>query len=161
MSVEVNNESGVAVDEPALVALGRFVLDRLRIHPLAELSIQLLDEQAMEHYHVTWMDLPGPTDVMAFPMDELRAPRDDEEPEPGLLGDVLLCPQVAERQAKEAGHSTEDELHLLLVHGILHLLGHDHAEPEEKAVMFGLQGELLQAWSKRKPAERRRVGSSP
>jgi probable rRNA maturation factor len=113
------------------------------------------------------MDLPGPTDVMAFPMDELRAPREDEEPEPGLLGDVLLCPQVAERQAKEAGHSTEDELHLLLVHGILHLLGHDHAEPDEKAVMFGLQGTLLQAWSQRKQAERQewhraeQAGTSP
>jgi len=157
MGVEVNNESGVEVDEGSLVALGRFVLDRLRIHPLAELSIVLFDEQAMEHYHVTYMELPGPTDVMAFPMDEMRAPRDDEEPEPGLLGDVFLCPAVAERQARDAGHSTEDELHLLLVHGILHLLGHDHAEPEEKAVMFGLQGELLQGWQ----AERRRVGAKP
>jgi probable rRNA maturation factor len=162
MGVEVNNESGSVVDEAALVSLGRFVLDRLRIHPLAELSIVVLDEQAMEHYHVTYMDLPGPTDVMAFPMDELRAPRDEEEPEPGLLGDVLLCPPVAERQAREAGHSTRDELDLLLVHGILHLLGHDHAEPEEKAVMFGLQGQLLQAWrSELGRAERRRVVSSP
>ncbi|RZS89729.1 putative rRNA maturation factor [Motilibacter rhizosphaerae] len=146
MSIEVNNESGVALDEERLVALARATLDRLRIHPLAELSVAVVDERAMEDLHVRFMDLPGPTDVMSFPMDELRAPRDDEEPEPGLLGDIVLCPTVAERQAAEAGHSTADELDLLLVHGILHLLGHDHAEPEEHAVMFGLQGKLLDAW---------------
>jgi probable rRNA maturation factor len=101
------------------------------------------------------MDEPGPTDVLSFPMDELRPPRDrDEPPEPGVLGDVVLCPQVAARQAAQAGHSAQEELDLLTTHGILHLLGYDHAEPAEEREMFGLQGELLTAWRER--AVRRR-----
>ncbi len=146
MTIEVVNESDVEVDVDALGAQARFVLDRLRIHPQAELSVVLVDEAAMTDLHVRWMDEPGPTDVLSFPMDELRQPQDDEEPEPGMLGDVVLCPQVADRQAAEAGHSRDDELALLLTHGILHLLGYDHAEPEEHAEMFGLQARLLAEW---------------
>ncbi|MBX6769571.1 MAG: rRNA maturation RNase YbeY, partial [Actinomadura rubrobrunea] len=112
MSIEVLNESGVQVDEQELVALARHVLDGMRVHPLAELSVLLVDEAAMSELHEKWMGEPGPTDVLAFPMDELRPghmPGDDEdEPDPGLLGDVVLCPAVAARHAPPAGHSTED-----------------------------------------------------
>ena len=146
MSIDVNNESGAEVDEVALVAVARHVLERMRIHPLAELSVVCVDAAAMEQLHLQWMDEPGPTDVLSFPMDELRPGKDDEEPEPGLLGDVVLCPQVAAVQARRAGHSTADELHLLLTHGILHLLGYDHAEPDEEKEMFGLQRQLLASW---------------
>jgi probable rRNA maturation factor len=150
VSVEVSNESGVAVDEVRLVALSRHVLDAMRIHPLAELSILLVDEGEMSNLHQRWMDEPGPTDVLSFPMDELRPGRLDTEPddeaEPGLLGDVVLGPAVAERQGREAGHSTQVELELLCAHGILHLLGYDHAEPDEEREMFGLQRDLLAAW---------------
>jgi probable rRNA maturation factor len=150
MSIEVLNESGAAVDEPGLMTLSRFVLDRLRIHPQAELSIRMVDEPTMAHLHEQWMDEPGPTDVLSFPMDELRPPRGpDDDPEPGLLGDVVLCPAVAERQALVAGHTTADELHLLTTHGILHLLGYDHAVPAEEREMFGLQDEILRAWRAR------------
>lgn len=143
MSIEVNNEAGLRVDERELVTLSRHVLDALRVHPQAELSIVLLDEAAMESLHMTWMDLPGPTDVMSFPMDELRPGREDDEPQPGLLGDVVLCPTVAARQAAEAGHATSEELLLLTTHGILHLLGFDHAEPAAEKEMFELQRRLL------------------
>jgi probable rRNA maturation factor len=146
MTIEVVNETDYDVDVDALGAQARFVLDRLRIHPQAELSVVLVDEPAMTDLHVKWMDLPGPTDVMSFPMDELRPTKDDEEPEEGLLGDVVICPSVAEKQAQAAGHRTEDEIALLLTHGILHLLGYDHAEPEEHAEMFGLQARLLAEW---------------
>jgi probable rRNA maturation factor len=146
MSVEVNNESDVSVDEASLALLARFVLDGLRIHPQAELSVLLVDEDTMTTLHQQWMDEPGPTDVMAFPMDELRSPRDDAEPEPGLLGDVVLCPTVAQRQAETAGHALADELSLLCTHGILHLLGYDHYEPDEKREMFGVQARLLAEW---------------
>ena len=146
MSVEVANESGTPVDEEALSRLARFALARLRIHPQAELSILLVDAPAMEELHLKWMDEPGPTDVLSFPMDELRPPKDDDVPEPGLLGDVVLCPTVAEQQGVAAGHSTEDELHLLATHGILHLLGYDHAEPAQEREMFGLQDEIVAAW---------------
>ncbi|HEX8498543.1 MAG TPA: rRNA maturation RNase YbeY [Actinomycetales bacterium] len=146
MSIEVNNESDVEVDEHELVLLSRQVLDTLRVHPQAELSIVLVDEAAMERLHMQWMDLPGPTDVMSFPMDELRPGRDDEEPSAGLLGDVVLCPTVAARQAAEAGHATAEELLLLTTHGILHLLGYDHAEPAQEKEMFDLQRRLLLAY---------------
>ena len=149
MSVEVANESGTAVDEEALSQLARFVLARIGIHPQAELSLLLVDEPAMTELHVKWMDEPGPTDVLSFPMDELRPPTDDEAPEPGLLGDVVLCPMVAQRQAAAAGHSTLDELFLLTTHGILHLLGYDHAEPAEEREMFSLQDEIVAAWKAR------------
>jgi probable rRNA maturation factor len=155
VSVEVLDESGAGVDAERLVALSQFVLDRLRIHPQAELSVTAVDEAAMTALHERWMDEPGPTDVLSFPMDELRPPRDrDEPPQPGVLGDVVLCPQVAARQAATAGHSAQDELDLLTTHGILHLLGFDHAEPAEEREMFGLQGELLAAWRERSPRRR-------
>lgn len=156
MSIDVNNESSAAVDEQALVGLSRHVLDRLRIHPLAELSILLLDADAMEQLHLQWMDEPGPTDVLSFPMDELRPGDEDSEPEPGLLGDVVLCPSVAESQARQAGHSTEDEMDWLCTHGILHLLGYDHEAPDEEREMFALQRELLGSWQ----AERGRTGGA-
>ncbi len=146
MTIEVVNESDVDVDIDALGRQAEFVLQRLRIHPQAELSVVLVGEEPMTDLHVRWMNEPGPTDVLSFPMDELRSPRDDEEPEPGVLGDVVLCPQVAARQAETAGHGLDDELALLLTHGILHLIGYDHLEPDEHAEMFGLQARLLAEW---------------
>ncbi len=146
MTIEVNNETETEVDEKALSDLCRFVLDRLRIHPLSDLSVLLVEPDAMEQLHLQWMDEPGPTDVLSFPMDELRPTPDDEEPQQGLLGDVVLCPDVARMQARQAGHSVEDELHLLTTHGILHLLGYDHAEADDEKEMFGLQKQLLDDW---------------
>lgn len=143
MSVEVLNECGYAVDELELVACARYVMEQLKVHPEAELCISLVDEAAMETLHVQWMDLPGPTDVMSFPMDELRPGRDGIPPEEGVLGDIVLCPSVAERQAAEAGHAPIEELLLLTTHGVLHLLGFDHGEPEEHREMFELQRQLL------------------
>lgn len=143
MSIEVNNESGVEVDEAEFAALARHVLDEMHVHPQTDLSVLLVDTDVMADLHVRWMDEPGPTDVLSFPMDELR-PGTDSEPTPaGLLGDVVLCPQVAADQARAAGHSTVEELLLLETHGILHLLGYDHAEPAEEKEMFALQRRLL------------------
>ncbi|WP_113717968.1 rRNA maturation RNase YbeY [Arthrobacter dokdonensis] len=143
MSIEINNESGVEVREEELVKLVRHILERMHVHPETELSIIMADLEYMEKLHIEWMDEPGPTDVLSFPMDELR-PGTPEQPTPaGLLGDIVLCPAVAREQAAAAGHSLEEELLLLTTHGVLHLLGYDHAEPEEKEEMFGLQRELL------------------
>jgi probable rRNA maturation factor len=146
VSIEVLNESGDDVDVAGLSKLSRFVLDRMRVHPLAELCIKVVDEPTIAELNEHWMEKTGPTDVLAFPMDELRPGLVNEEPEEGVLGDLVLCPTVAERQAKEAGHPTTDEVELLTVHGILHLLGYDHAEPEEHKEMFGLQDRLLTEW---------------
>jgi len=143
MSIEINNESGVEVDEAGLQRLATFALDFLHVHPDADLTIVLVDEAAMEQLHVQWMDEPGPTDVLSFPMDELRPGTEDDMTPAGLLGDIVLCPQVAVGQAETAGHTVLDELLLLTAHGILHLLGFDHAEPEEEKEMFGIQRDIL------------------
>jgi len=149
VSIEVANESGVAVDEAALASVARHVLAAMQVNPSAELSIMVVTTEVMTELHERWMDEPGPTDVMAFPMDELvdesRRP-DAPEIGPALLGDVVLCPAFAAAQARKAGHGLADELALLTVHGVLHLLGYDHAEPEQEREMFGLQNALLSDW---------------
>jgi probable rRNA maturation factor len=146
MTIEVLNESGHELDVTRLAALSRFVMDRMRVHPLAELCIKAVDEETIAELNRQWMQKEGPTDVLAFPMDELRPGVVGDEPEEGLLGDLVLCPAVAEKQGAAAGHGSEAEIELLTVHGILHLLGYDHADPEEHREMFGLQDQLLAAW---------------
>ena len=150
MTIEVLNESGIELlDVRRTQQLAGFVLERMRVHPLAELCVTAVDEDTIAELNAKWMEKEGPTDVLAFPMDELRPGKVNEEPEEGVLGDLVLCPAVAIRQAEEAvakgqtGYTAVDELDLLTVHGILHLLGYDHAEPEEHAEMFGLQTRLL------------------
>jgi len=145
--IELNNESGEAVDASRLTQLATFALDALRIHPEAELSILLVDEDTMSAYHERFMGEPGPTDVLSFPMDELREPEPDEEPPLGLLGDIVLCPKVTAAQAASMGRTPEEEADYLLIHGLLHLLGHDHAEPDEKKVMFDLNDKIIAAWT--------------
>jgi probable rRNA maturation factor len=157
MAIDINNESGTDVDEEALLDVARFALDRMRIHPLSELSVIVVDEEAMAALHVQWMDEPGPTDVMSFPMDELRPGKEDEEPPQGLLGDIVLCPEVAAKQGAANGHSMDAELQLLTVHGVLHVLGYDHEDPEEEREMFGLQKRILDDWR----ASRGETGPSP
>jgi probable rRNA maturation factor len=145
--IDVNNESGVRVDEQGLAQLARFVLRTMRIHRLADLTIVLVDEDTISTYNQTFMEHQGPTDVLSFPMDELRAPADDEPPPRGQLGDILVCPTVAAAQASRNGRTTRQEIEYLTVHGILHLLGYDHAEPAEHAVMFALNDRLIADWN--------------
>lgn len=144
MSIEISNESEVVVDTDRVLKLATFVRGELKLHQAVDLGIIFVDEDPMTELHVKWMDEPGPTDVLSFPMDELR-PGSDLLPSPeGVLGDIVVCPQVAARQAETAGHPTINEILLLVTHGMLHLVGFDHAEPEEEAEMFGLQRTLLE-----------------
>jgi probable rRNA maturation factor len=145
--VEVANESEIAVDEAELAGICRFVLAEMGVNPMAELSVLCVDPEYMGTLHERWMGEKGPTDVLAFPMDELDTSRpDDPEPGPALLGDVVLCPSVAVRQARAAGHTMDEELVLLATHGVLHILGYDHMEPGEEKEMFALQAKLLDSW---------------
>ncbi|WP_067432686.1 rRNA maturation RNase YbeY [Nocardioides jensenii] len=146
MTIEVLNESGHELDVHQLATLSRFVMDQLRVHPQAELCIKAVDEATIAELNERWMAKQGPTDVLAFPMDELRPGLVNEEPEEGVLGDLVLCPDIAAAQGETAGHGKDAEIELLTVHGILHLLGYDHAEPEEHQEMFGLQDQLLAQW---------------
>lgn len=141
--IDVNNETDAEVDEVEFAELARYVLGQMHVADGAELAILFVDEEAMTQLHVQWMDEPGSTDVLSFPMDELRPGTPDNPTPPGLLGDIVVCPSVAARQAAAAGHSAEEEMLLLTTHGILHLLGYDHVEPEEEKEMFALQRHLL------------------
>ena len=152
MSIEIANESGVEVDTDAILAVARHALDEMGVNPLAELSILLVDTDYMAELNHRWMGGDGPTDVLAFPMDELRPGLIDEEPEEGVLGDLILAPSVAERQGEGSGHGLVAELELLTTHGILHLLGYDHAEPDEHREMFTLQADLLREFGSRATA---------
>ena len=126
-----------------LTSLVAFTFTQLMVKTSTELGIALVSEAEMERLHLEWMDLPGPTDVMSFPMDEL-VPGTPTQWAEGALGDIALCASVAARQAEAAGHSLSDELCLLTVHGMLHLLGHDHVVESERDVMFALQRGLLE-----------------
>lgn len=143
MAIDLLNETEATLDEAQLVRLVAFDLEKLFVHPDADVSLVLVDVAAMEQLHVQWMDEPGPTDVLSFPMDELRPGSHDRPTPAGLLGDIVLCPEVAQAQAAEAGHSLMAELRLLTTHGLLHLLGFDHAEPADRDEMFTLQDRLL------------------
>jgi probable rRNA maturation factor len=152
VSIEVLNESGYDLDVDQLAKLARFVMDRMRVHPQAELCIKAVDEPTIAQLNEQWMEKEGPTDVLAFPMDELRPGLVDEEPEEGVLGDLILAPSIAEKQGEAAGHGLVAEIELLTTHGILHLLGYDHGEPEEHREMFGLQAQLLAEWGSKATA---------
>ncbi|MDY6051841.1 MAG: rRNA maturation RNase YbeY [Rothia sp. (in: high G+C Gram-positive bacteria)] len=136
-------ESFDAVDTSTLEKLVAHAFAHMKVSPETELSIAIVGESEMERIHMDWMDLPGPTDVMSFPMDELT-PGSNEELATGVLGDIVLCPPVAARQGADAGHSTLDELCLLTTHGILHCLGFDHGTAEEEAEMFSIQRSILE-----------------
>jgi len=156
MSIEVNNETEYEVDLQDVSALADSVLKAMFLHPETEVSVVFIDEDAMSALHVEWMDLEGPTDVMSFPMDELRPGTAGAPGEGGILGDIVICPTVAEAQAKAGGHSTHDEILLLTTHGLLHLMGFDHVEPDEKEEMFTLQRRLLESYTGR-PAPKETV----
>ena len=144
MGIEIANNSGIACNEDEIIDVAAFALDKMGIHPDSDLGITLVDEDEITKLHVQWMNLPGPTDVLSFPMDELKPFSASDGP--GIIGDIVICPQFAAKQA--VSHSTADEISLLTVHGVLHLLGFDHVEEEEHKVMFGLQDKTLAEWRK-------------
>ena len=144
MNIELTNLTKRDCDESALHSVAQFSLNAMGIHVDSELSITLVDEKEMSDLHMRWMDEAGPTDVLSFPMDEMKPHSAAQGP--GMVGDVVLCPDYAAEQAVKVGHSLGEELELLTVHGILHLLGYDHREEIEKEAMFGLQEELLRKW---------------
>ncbi len=148
MSVEILNESGVELDVAEFAKLARFTMRQLRVHPQAELCLKLVDEATIAEFNQRYLDTEGPTDVLSFPMDELRPGQEGEPEAEGILGDMLLCPQYAAHQAPRFSRSVDDELHLLTIHGILHLLGYDHAESDDKQKMFALQDRLLDEWQR-------------
>lgn len=125
-------------------SVAEFALNQMGIHEDSDLSITIVTTQRMEELHLEWMDLPGATDVLSFPMDEMTPHNPDQGP--GMVGDIVLCPEFIEPQAKEHGKTIIEELCLLTVHGVLHCLGYDHRDKEEEREMFSLQDSILIKW---------------
>ena len=148
MNIEMVSLTESDCDQDRLISLADFSLSSMGIHPDSELSISIVDEEEMSSLHMQWMDEPGPTDVLSFPMDEMKPY--SATTGPGMLGDIVLCPEFAAQQARTAGHSLQEELELLTVHGVLHLLGFDHRESDEREEMFAKQDELLMGWRSKK-----------
>ena len=142
MSVDVTNETQWVIDPKVFSDLGIWVLDQMRVSTQSDLTIMFVDPDPIAELHMRWMNLEGPTDVMSFPMDELR-PGDGKTVMEGVLGDIVICPWVAAQQAAAAGHSTMQEMLLLTIHGILHLLGYDHIDEDDARVMEAREDELL------------------
>jgi probable rRNA maturation factor len=142
MGIEIANNSGIGCDEDQIVSVAQFTLQKMGIHPDSDLGITLVDEEEITKLHIQWMSLPGPTDVLSFPMDEIKPFSASDGP--GIIGDIVLCPQFAEKQV--VNKSVAEEIALLTVHGTLHLLGFDHQVPEERKIMFALQDVTLEEW---------------
>ncbi|MEY4972126.1 MAG: hypothetical protein RL399_83 [Actinomycetota bacterium] len=141
MTIEVLNRSGVTVPEREIESLLTFGISYMELHPECELSLTFIDDKEMEELHIKWMDEPGTTDVLSFPMDLPEGKNDAV-----MLGDIVIDPIVAQRQAESAGHSTEHEIYILAAHGLLHILGYDHADKDEEKVMFELQETIVKKW---------------
>jgi probable rRNA maturation factor len=141
MTIDITNRSGVAAPEKEIEALLTYAMDYMELHPECELSVTFVDDKEMEELHIKWMDEPGTTDVLSFPMD-MPEGRDDAV----TLGDIVIDPIVAANQAQSAGHSTNHEIFILATHGLLHILGYDHADPDEEKVMFKLQESIVKKW---------------
>lgn len=142
MTVELVNRSGQLVPESQMHELLNFGIDYMELNPECEISLTFVDVQEMEELHIKWMNEPGPTDVLSFPMD-----LPEKKDEIVTLGDIVIAPAVAAHQAVAAGHSTEHEIFILATHGLLHILGYDHADPDEEKVMFALQEKIVKEWS--------------
>jgi probable rRNA maturation factor len=145
MTIEVTNRSGVAAPEQEIISLLTFGIDYMDLHPECELSVTFVDDQEMEELHIKWMDEPGTTDVLSFPMD-----MPEGKHYAVTLGDIVIDPIVAANQAATAGHSTEHEIYILAAHGLLHILGYDHADKDEEKVMFDLQETIVKKWAAKK-----------
>ena len=142
MTVDIINRSGALVPETQMHTLINFGIEYMELNPECSVSLTFVDVQEMEELHIKWMDEPGPTDVLSFPMDMPEAKGDVV-----TLGDIVIAPAVAAQQADAAGHSINHEIFILATHGLLHILGYDHADPDEEKVMFALQEKIVKEWS--------------
>lgn len=142
MTVDIINRSGALVPESQMHTLIDFGIEYIEINPESSISLIFVDVQEMEELHIKWMDETGPTDVLSFPMD-----MPETKGEVVTLGDIVIAPAVAAQQAQVAGHSIEHEIFILATHGLLHIVGYDHADPDEEKVMFALQEKIVKEWS--------------
>lgn len=144
MTIELVNRSGALVPDKEMISLLDYGIEYMELNPQCEISLSFVDVQEMEELHIKWMQEDGPTDVLSFPMD-----MPEKKGDVVTLGDIVISPAVAAKQAATAGHSVEHEMYILATHGLLHILGYDHADPDEEKVMFTLQEKIVKEWSQR------------
>lgn len=142
MTIELVNRSGALIPDKEIISLLDYGISYMELNPECEISLSFVDVQEMEELHIKWMQEDGPTDVLSFPMD---IPENKDEVV--TLGDIVIAPAVAAKQATDAGHSVEHEMYILATHGLLHILGYDHADPDEEKVMFALQEKIVKEWA--------------
>ena len=142
MTIELVNRSGALIPDKEITSLLNYGIEYMELNPECEISLSFVDVQEMEELHIKWMQEDGPTDVLSFPMD-MPENKDDVV----TLGDIVISPAVAAQQAASAGHSVEDEMYILATHGLLHILGYDHVDPDEEKVMFSLQEKIVKEWA--------------
>jgi probable rRNA maturation factor len=143
MAIEVTNSSGQLVPAAEITSLLGFAMKEMKLNPDCDLNVGFIDDHYMTELHIKWMDEPGSTDVLSFPMD-----MPEHEGEVVTLGDIMISPTFAAAQAITAGHSAEHEIFILATHGLLHIIGYDHAEPAEEKIMFELQESIVERWKK-------------
>jgi probable rRNA maturation factor len=144
MTIEVTNTSGQLVPTAEMVSLMTHAMNALELNPECDLNISFVEDDYMTELHIKWMDEPGTTDVLSFPMDMPEEPGDVV-----TLGDIVISPVVAAAQALTQGHSTEHEMYILATHGLLHIIGYDHADSADEKIMFELQEKIVTDWEKR------------
>jgi len=144
MTIEVTNTSGQLVPTTEMVSLMTHAMKALDLNPECDLNVSFVEDDYMTELHIKWMDEPGTTDVLSFPMDMPEAPG-----EVVTLGDIVISPVVAAAQALTQGHSTEHEIYILATHGLLHIIGYDHADKADEKIMFELQEKIVSDWEKR------------
>ena len=141
MTIEITNKSGELVPAEGVRDLLQNALVELKLNPECEVNLVFVDIEEMTELHIKWMDEAGPTDVLSFPMDMPAV-----ENEAVTLGDIVISPTVAAQQAATAGHSIDHEIFILAAHGLLHILGYDHANAADEKVMFTLQEDLVKKY---------------
>jgi probable rRNA maturation factor len=141
MTIEITNKSGELVPSDGVRDLLQNALVELKLNPECEVNLVFVDVEEMTELHIKWMDEGGPTDVLSFPMDMPAV-----ENEAVILGDIVIAPTVAAQQAATAGHSIDHEIFILAAHGLLHILGYDHANAADEKVMFTLQEDLVKKY---------------
>jgi len=144
MSIEVTNTSGQLVPAEQITSLMTFALGVLDLNAESDLNVSFVKDDYMSELHLKWMDEPGTTDVLSFPMDMPLTSQDVV-----TLGDIVISPVVAQTQAIAQGHTTDREIYILAIHGLLHILGYDHANKEDEKTMFALQEKIVTDWEKR------------
>lgn len=142
MTIEINNKSGALAPSEKIQSLLTYAMGKLELNPECDLHVTFVNDLEMTELHNKWMDEPGSTDVLSFPMD-----LPENQNEIVTLGDIVISPDFATAQAIQAGRSPEHEMLILATHGLLHILGYDHAETSEEKIMFELQESLVKQWS--------------